>query len=88
MRADVIDMTHAMYLIADRAMSNSGFLMQIPDVEEQVDPLYLLGLKFSPSQRKQPTTTTAKTKRGQHPAASASPGALGSGHYGHVFVED
>lgn len=51
-------------------------------------PLYLLGLKFSPSQRKQPTTTRAETKRGQHPAASASPGASGSGHYGHVFVED
>lgn len=51
-------------------------------------PLYLLGLKLRPSQRKRPTTTTAETKRGQHPAASASPGASGSGHYGHVFAED
>lgn len=89
MGADVSDMTHAINLIAARATSDSAPLMPIPDVEGEVDPPFIYWDSNSgPSQRKRPTTTTAETKRGQHPAASASPGASGSGHYGHVFAED
>lgn len=64
MGAHVSDMTHAMDLIAARATSDSAFSDADARCRGRSWPLYLLGLKLRPSQRKRPTTTTAETKKG------------------------
>lgn len=89
MRADVTNMKLGRLAIdliaADAVTALLLFWCRSQMFRDKLTPLSA-GTRIQPNERKQPTTT--QTKRGQHPAASASPGALGSSHYGHVFVEE